>query len=229
MRPSSAVVICAAPRTGSGVLCEALWSTGLCGRPDEYLEDRTRREYEAEWGVSGDRAYAEGVLAYGTTPNGVFSIKVQWTQLDRAGLLGGLTRLAPDVRFCRVARRDRVRQAVSSYVASRTGRYTRREGDPHRTSEDLPFDLVALRREIGLVIDGERRWERYFTEHGIEPTRVWYEDDLATGCAETSGRLLATFAIDAPDDLAVTVRLQRQSDDRSERLVQRLREALPDV
>ena len=38
MRPHTCYLVCATPRTGSTLLCEALISTGLGGHPREYFE-----------------------------------------------------------------------------------------------------------------------------------------------------------------------------------------------
>ena len=45
MQPRIGLIICASQRTGSGLLGSALWSTGVCGRPDEYFSAAARREY----------------------------------------------------------------------------------------------------------------------------------------------------------------------------------------
>ena len=39
-RPSSVYLVCATPRSGSTLLCRALASTGVAGRPEEYFEAR---------------------------------------------------------------------------------------------------------------------------------------------------------------------------------------------
>jgi len=37
MKPHTSLIVCATPRTASGLLCDALWNTGLAGRPEEYF------------------------------------------------------------------------------------------------------------------------------------------------------------------------------------------------
>jgi len=37
MKPHTVFIVWATRRSGSGLLCEALWNTGLAGRPDEYF------------------------------------------------------------------------------------------------------------------------------------------------------------------------------------------------
>jgi trehalose 2-sulfotransferase len=54
--PTRCYLVCATPRSGSTLLCEALASTGVAGRPDEYFEQLKetglpRRPREYFWGL----------------------------------------------------------------------------------------------------------------------------------------------------------------------------------
>ncbi|MGZ5376146.1 MAG: Stf0 family sulfotransferase, partial [Solirubrobacterales bacterium] len=56
MKPARSYLVCATPRSGSTLLCEALKSTGVAGRPEEYFEalrqsGRPRRPQEYFPGV----------------------------------------------------------------------------------------------------------------------------------------------------------------------------------
>jgi trehalose 2-sulfotransferase len=112
VHPRSSYLVCATPRSGSTLLCEALANTGLAGRPREYFEalrhsglPRRPREYfeglddpevldllgEYSTLDTLPRRFAHGeeyarylaqVFEEGTTPNGVFGAKVMWGYLD---------------------------------------------------------------------------------------------------------------------------------------------------
>ena len=178
------------------------------------------------WGIDDDRDYADQVLRYATTDNGVFAIKVHSHQLPHASWLTGeepLTALADRVDFCLVRRRDEVRQAVSVYIAAETGRYTRRVGDGAAPPVDVPFDADRIGERLAEVRDGDRLWSEYFADHGVEPVHVWYEDDLEVNCVETTRRLLAIFDVDASPDLQVTIELEKQAD----RALRGIRQTVP--
>src|SRR3954453_9642741 len=102
VQPRSSYLICATPRSGSTLLCEALLNTGLAGNPKEYFEalretGLPRRPKEYFSGVDDPgilellgefstldtvpKRFAHGeeyahylarVFEEGTTPNGVF-------------------------------------------------------------------------------------------------------------------------------------------------------------
>lgn len=108
MQPTCSYLVCATPRSGSTLLCEALTNTGLAGHPKEFFEalratglPRRPQEYftgvddpeisailgdfsrldDAPIALQGAEYYADylaHVLEDGTTPNGVFGAKVMW-------------------------------------------------------------------------------------------------------------------------------------------------------
>jgi LPS sulfotransferase NodH len=80
--PGAAYVICATPRTGSYLLCDALARTGVAGRPTEHLSGTYQRFYEKRWHTGSYAEYLDRALAEGTTPNGVFGTKLHRHQLD---------------------------------------------------------------------------------------------------------------------------------------------------
>ena len=157
--------MCATPRSGSTVLCEALAATGVAGRPAEYFEamydtglPRRPTDYfeglraipaasfladqlpaeggearEALRGATTYREYLAWVFGAGTTPNGVFGAKLMWGHVDHfVAYLRVLREHAgepvpqmfaevfPALRYVRVVRRDRLRQAVSLWRALQT-------------------------------------------------------------------------------------------------------------
>ncbi|MFL5660490.1 MAG: Stf0 family sulfotransferase [Ktedonobacteraceae bacterium] len=112
MQPHTSYLICATPRCGSTLLCEALINTGLAGHPREYFEHlkqtgQPRRPQEyfpagsaiasqlGDYSRLDDEAmlaecyqgstytiYLAQVIEKGTTPNGIFGAKVMWGYLD---------------------------------------------------------------------------------------------------------------------------------------------------
>ena len=81
-RPIRSYLVCATPRSGSTLLCEALASTGLAGHPAEYFLPKDYEHWCDEWGVRGYEALIDRALLAGTTSNGVFGAKVMWGYFD---------------------------------------------------------------------------------------------------------------------------------------------------
>ena len=110
MQPHTSYLVCATPRSGSTLLCEALTNTqragypaeyfealratGLPRRPKEYFEDGknsaitdmlgnySRIDERPPQQIANYADYLAEVLEKGTTPNGVFGAKMMWGYLD---------------------------------------------------------------------------------------------------------------------------------------------------
>ncbi len=134
-------VICCTPRSGSNFQCEALTSTAVAGRPDEYFWNRPY--WQQRWGVSEASEFTQRMLREGTSTNGVFGLKVTWEELKDAE---ALLKQLPNLRYVWLRRLDRVPQAISFYRALQTRRWRSTDA-----SGDLPepaFDCEAIK---GLV------------------------------------------------------------------------------
>jgi len=107
-RDRCSYIVCATPRSGSTLLCQALAATGLAGRPEEYFEARRATgaprsaadyfegaafelgrvprpavpEYSSLAGIEDYRDHLAAVLERGTGPNGVFGAKLMWAHVD---------------------------------------------------------------------------------------------------------------------------------------------------
>jgi trehalose 2-sulfotransferase len=107
--PERTYFVCATPRSGSTLLCEALSRTGVAGRPAEYFETLLHsglRRQPREYFIAHDdptvggllpetapdpgpvlpagpyRDYLRDVVERATTPNGVLGAKVMWGYFD---------------------------------------------------------------------------------------------------------------------------------------------------
>jgi LPS sulfotransferase NodH len=134
LKPETSYVICASARSGSNLLCEALWNTELAGHPDEYFlywhwaahePARLSSDFVQPWLLPTD-AFLQKLARAGTTPNGVFGVKIMWEHLEV--IIDNLRALRPfrdleataifpalwpNLHYIQMIRRDKVRQAVS--------------------------------------------------------------------------------------------------------------------
>jgi len=133
VRPHTCYLICATPRSGSTLLCEALKNTGLAGQPEEYFHPYMQAFWKEFWGTSSYSDYVARVIREGMTSNGVFGTKVMWDHLDSCvGNLctipgyeslpvhGLLSTVFPNLHYIFITRSDKVRQAVSHWKARQT-------------------------------------------------------------------------------------------------------------
>jgi trehalose 2-sulfotransferase len=235
---------------------EALRHSGLPRRPHEYFDpdrhaniverlafrempDRPATPNELWQPETYDR-YLAWALREGTTPNGVFGAKLMWGYLgDFAQLLRGidgldglpvpelLERAFPNLRYVRITRQDKVRQAVSLWRAVQTQAWRRDDGgDDKRQAREPTFSFRAINYLVRLLTAHDASWDAYFLGLGHEPLSVTYEE-LAESHEPVVRRVLEHIGIEVPADLRVEApRLQAQADDISERWVARVHEHL---
>jgi LPS sulfotransferase NodH len=217
------------------LLCETLWNTGVAGKPNEYFY----REDLKRWGARSYAEYIDAIIADGTTPNGVFGLKLMWAQVRplrvklylrapqfaRFRLPAMFDCLFPNLHYVWLTRRDKLRQAVSFYRALETGSFRSPQEGAEPRLRAPRFDFRAIDRWRKKLEKWDACWEHYFHRYGISPLVVVYEDDLERGYQDAAARVLEHLKISAPSDLTFHAGRERQSDHLSEAFVRLYQEA----
>jgi trehalose 2-sulfotransferase len=76
MRPIISYITWFSQRSGSTLLCKALESTGIAGRPNEWLHDPETFDLFRTYKVNTPEALQKKLWEIGTMPNGVFGLKL---------------------------------------------------------------------------------------------------------------------------------------------------------
>jgi LPS sulfotransferase NodH len=205
--PSSSYVICTTPRGASWLLCGLLASTGLAGRPHEWFLDAVEAANTRSWGAKDFAEYLRLVSNAGTTPNGVFGVKLMWAYFDsllaRLRTVGDpasdrqlIERHLPRPRFVWLRRDDVDAQAVSWAKAVQTGYWH------HWDKRDPAIRPVYDREQINALrraaIAHDVAWRDWFSANDIAPLVVTFEDLVADPAAVTRA-VLRFLGIDPGD------------------------------
>lgn len=197
------------------MLSSILRSTGVAGKPGEYLFCKRTETWEKKWGSPTRAAYLERVFRQGTTPNGVFGFVVMWTYFERViEMLHEIPAFEhlerPEVlatifnhpKYIWVRRRDPVQQAVSWTIASQTKLWSQKTGEapPRNTAPRFDFDAIDQRYH-GITAD-EQNWDNYFRQNEIEPLVLFYEDVAASNRAAAE-RVLEFLEVPVPVGLEI--------------------------
>lgn len=252
MRPTLSYFVCTTPRTGSNLLCEALRNTGVAGNPEEYFWDDALPAWYERWGISTFEQFLERMLAEGATPNGVFGVKVfagdyledflrhVWRlpryRDPRLSVPALMSSIFPNLRHIWLARRNKVRQAVSWWLAFQTKVWAVRSEKDERamlqvfqevrnTNEprkNVPrYDFEKIDSLVQEIVRREAWWQDYFSEGGIKPFSVVYED-FADSYEGVTQELLRYLGLDASRGAGPGNRiLQKQAGALTEEWVQR--------
>jgi LPS sulfotransferase NodH len=229
--------ISTAPRTGSGLLAEALESTRIAGIPREYFDPNFESQWYDDLFIRVESEYFDKILSAGTTANGVFAAKVHWYQfahmtakLRQHSVPGatGLDRLAhtfPDLRYIFLTRKDKIRQAVSYVRAIRTGVWWSFRSKGQETSEPPPsisqHELKQIDFWVSELANFESRWRAHFDHAGVTPFEVAYED-FVRNYAGTVVQILDYLGLSTAGLVTIAPpRLRKQADAISEEWVRR--------
>ncbi len=210
-------LVCATHRSGSNLLCQALWHTDLCGRPQEFFSPTRAEKIAAEHGLAADPAsdyagYLAELVESRATSNGVFGGKIMWAHLGplteavglpEEGVRDTLERVFPALRYLWVRRGDKLRQAISMWKAKQTKVYNSLQQGERGAEGQVPeFDFDEIRKCKERFEREDESWGEFFRDAGITPIEVGYEqfaDDYEAGVAG----ILAELGIATPEGFTV--------------------------
>ena len=244
MKPTKSYIIWTSQRTGSTVLCKLLEGTGIAGRPDEWLHEYETYDLLAKYGLPDPPSLQQKLWELGTTPNGVFGLKVGVCEPHTSRMTdyfrefpgcpeGDVPRATiwenafPNCSHIFMTRRNRVRLAVSWWKAIRSGEFHREVGiDPGKGIDPNEYNFDAIKH---LILDADMReagTQEFFEEADIVPLNIVYEDFIAD--YETTVSLILDFLeIPGKDSVSIpAMSYQKLADDLSEEWVQRFRREL---
>jgi len=226
-------MICATPRSGSTLLCEALRHTGFAGNPDEYFGPMHVARWQEKWQAHSEREYLEKVMQEGLGNNGVWGVKVMrlyWRNLiaQLQSVNGGLHKSEiellnmrfPGLRFIWITRRNKVRQAIS-WMKFVQGMAWIWEDDKPQVITGLKFQPAVITEFITQTAIHEAAWLSFFQQSDVQPYIVVYED-FVNAYEETAREILDYLGISYPCPLVFCQRrMQKQADVMTEQWVQK--------
>ena len=241
LKPGLSYTIWFSQRTGSTLLCKALESTGIAGNPNEWLYTHDEVDFLEHYGSSSYAELQEHLWNLASTPNGVLGLKFSLCEPYFSKVLEVLrqfpgcpqedrTRAAiwghafPNSRHIFMTRRNKVRLAISWWKAIQTQEWHRKRGSLAQ-SKDLvdtySFDAInhlyneSSMREAGI--------QEFFTEGGIVPLTVVYEDFIQE-YKGTVKRILEYLELDPTLAAVASPHYEQLADDLTEAWVERFRQ-----
>jgi len=239
MKPQSSYTIWFSQRTGSTLLCQALESTDIAGKPREWfnfppdLLTTYRKTDHAE--------LQDYLWKLGCTENGVFGVNHSYYEPHFSHLIETLRKFPacppevtsrtevweqvfPNHRHIFMTRRNKVRLAVSWWRAIQSGEWHIPVGE-ERKSVDLStgYSFDAINHLYNECSMREAGIQEFFTEGNITPLNIFYEDFIQNfnGTIRT---ILTYLEIDSASLNIAPPSLTKTADAISEEWVQRFRE-----
>lgn len=234
-------MICATPRSGSTLLCEALRNSGLAGNPDEYFGPMHVERWDKKWGTESKSVYLAKVMEQGRGENGVLGFKVMrvyWqnvieflqeaTNLPQSQENEVLNRCFPNLRYVWITRRNKVRQAISWMKFIQGVAWYWEDEEPQKI-KNLKFKPAIIREFIIQTVSHETAWQEYFTKNKIQPYIVVYED-FVSAYEKTAMEILKYLGIYCRQEIVFGERhLKKQADTLTEEWVRKYLEIYKDT
>jgi len=188
--PRRCYVVCTIPRSGSNLLTDGLRDTRRAGMPKQFFLPKAESRYAAELGIDRVADYAAYVRAIVDTKirNEVFGFKLMSWYLDdflarlreshgfgnsTPSDLELLRSAFPRLRFLRIVRRHKLRQALSTARALQTGLWKVQKGKSILREPEFDPDLIE--QSLHEAERQEKIWDDFFRRIGINPFNVEYE------------------------------------------------------
>jgi LPS sulfotransferase NodH len=189
--PRRCYVVCTIPRSGSNLLTDGLRDTRRAGMPKQFFLPKAESGYAAELRIDpvADYAgYVRGIVNSKATRNEVFGFKLMSWYLDdflarlreahgfgnsTTGDLELLCSAFPRLRFLRIMRRHKLRQALSTARALQTGLWKVQKGKSILREPEFDPDLIE--QSLHEAKRQEKIWDDFFRRIGVKPFEVEYE------------------------------------------------------
>ena len=226
-------LVCANPRVGSTLFCEILKATGVAGWITEPFtqdaEGRLRREWRFD---APSRAnFIQQAIARSRTPNGVGGAKIMWVDMDGfmsdlaafenlRRLPSGVERFADAFGECRavhLSRRNKLRAAISYWLASTTGEWFWYGGAPRTTPPEEP-DFWTISRLHAEMHAAEIGWPLLLKAAHISSRTIFYEDWIGDPIAGVLGIANNHLAVQSDPNMIKVALPARQADETTDRI-----------
>ncbi len=240
MRPTISYRIWFSPRSGSTLLCKGLEETGIAGKAGEFFTLFDYKSLCEKYEVNTYNELRERLWKEGTSSNGVFGIKIVYdkrvineirtlrfgttnSNLDEEILLSDIF---PNCKNIFLTRRNKIRQAVSWWKAIKDNVW-HIESNQQKLPNDKYFykehyDFAALSHLFKEATLRECAIQAYFTDYGIQPLTVVYED-LVNNFENTIRKIISFLELNDSELIIKKMPYQKTADSDSEKWVQQFR------
>ncbi|MGE6606454.1 Stf0 family sulfotransferase [Halomonas sp. NPDC076908] len=208
------LILATTPRCGSHMLGHALYETGAFGFPLEYINNANVKRWKERLGVSDLDEVIEEIKNRRTSPNGVFSVKAHFSQMKNIGGMARFDNLFSDGKYLHIKRKDVLSQAVSFYIAKKTGKWISAQASVVE-AEDVEYDFQSIDSCLKSILNHNAWWEYSIVRMGLDYCFVYYEDVLENP-SSTLERISRFIGIDMPDKISLDSYTSKQSGSISE-------------
>lgn len=162
-KPAKILIIASTGRCGSHMLGHALHETKKFGFPLEYANFANLKEWEKRLNVDGIQQVIAKLKMLRTSPNGVFGIKIHYSQIEQFGNFESLLRYLPNAYYILLSRKNVLKQAVSLSIASQTGVWI---SGQKPINDNITYDFEEIDSCLRSIIRDNSSWRYTLSANG---------------------------------------------------------------
>lgn len=177
-------VICTTPRSGSNLLCDLLSSSGVMGKPQEFLNptgsilpiSKKNNLIDVESRININD-YLNHIINNFSSANNCFGLKVLFDQFQPLVQLKEIKQFFQECKYIWLLRQDIIAQAVSMYIAEETEAW-KSFGKEKKSRNLVEYNEEKIARWVERLKKQNFSWLDFFLVNQIEYLQVTYEDIL---------------------------------------------------
>ncbi|NRB52308.1 MAG: hypothetical protein HRU41_31905 [Saprospiraceae bacterium] len=246
MKPKLCYTIWFSQRNGSSLFCEGLKSTGLAGKPEEYFNFQDPENLLFHYKVNDYESFRKELWRQGSTPNGIFGVKVNAPRREDDPLLEQLRKVPglkdpatanhfdiwqnvmPNQKHIFLTRRNKIQQAVSWWkaIVSKTWHWPQGVDRNYRPADIRErYDFAAIRHLLLETSLREAKIQDMLNQAGATALTIVYEDFIQS-YEETIRTAVKYLGVETEDFPVAAPYYQQLADDLSDEWTERFRKEL---
>ena len=167
------LIIASTGRSGSHMLGHTLHSTGKFGFPLEYFQKNNLNKWKEIINKNNIKDIICSLQDIRTSENGVFSIKIHYSQVKEIGGFTNLQELLPNAYFVFIKRRNILKQAVSMSIARQTGIWISEQLGNGRKPK---YDYCSINMELKELLKDNSNWIYHLESSNSNYISLDFED-----------------------------------------------------
>ena len=167
------LVIASTGRSGSHMLCHVLHGTKYFGFPLEYVNPLNFEKWKVITGKSSFSDVLKEIMRRRTSPNGVFGIKIHYSQIKHIGGFHKLEQILPNPRYVLLSRNEVLKQAISLSIARQTGVFI--AGQQPTTEKEPKYSFEQIDECLRKIILDNASWRYMLASNGCKYIEISFE------------------------------------------------------
>lgn len=239
-KPKLSYTIWFSQRTGSTLLCRALQSLGVAGKPSEWLYCQNASNLLEKYQLDSYTDLQQHIWQLGSSFNGIFGVKTGACEPYFSEIIKTFKKFPgcdpqynrveiwenalPNCKHIYMTRRNKIRLAVSWWKAIQSEEWHREKGQLPTTADIKDrYSYEAIDHLFAECLMREAAIQEFFNEGSIVPLTIVYEDFIFS-YRETVRTILNYTGLSDVKGISIPPQpLQKLADDISEEWVQRFR------